>query len=102
MECSFYPWAPVFTFFPALAASEMASDPKLQHKWSQRNSGHPMYDFNRGEWKEGGWVAERLRPVSDNAKPETMRATAASCQQTLEYEGSCGFLRTSPFQTMCE
>ncbi|CDJ37835.1 mRNA capping enzyme, putative [Eimeria tenella] len=70
VECFWRPSAPVFTFYPLLQQQQQQTL-KQQQQWAARNQGHPMYDFDRGHWKEGGWVAERIR--TDKAMPNDMR-----------------------------
>ncbi|KAL8272752.1 hypothetical protein Esti_003302 [Eimeria stiedai] len=68
VECFWRPTAPVFTFYPALRERPSARE---EQRWNSRNQGHPFYDFDRGEWREGGWVAERIR--TDKAMPNDVK-----------------------------
>ncbi|KAL8438286.1 hypothetical protein ACSSS7_000263 [Eimeria intestinalis] len=68
VECFWRPTAPVFTFYPALREKPSARE---EQRWNSRNQGHPFYDFDRGEWREGGWVAERIR--TDKAMPNDVK-----------------------------
>ncbi|OEH74744.1 mRNA capping [Cyclospora cayetanensis] len=68
VECFWRSSAPVYTFYPALRENPTSRE---EQRWTARNQGHPFYDFDRGEWREGGWVAERIR--TDKTMPNDMR-----------------------------
>lgn len=64
VECFWFPSPPVYTFIPSLRSAEDQRNEKEICKWRTWNAAKPFYDLENGTWKEGGWVAERIRTVS--------------------------------------
>nr|CEL68642.1 TPA: AT3g09100/MZB10_13, related [Neospora caninum Liverpool] len=61
VECFWFPSPPVYTFVPSLRSAEDLRSEKEMCTWQTWNAAKPLYDLENGTWKEGGWVAERIR-----------------------------------------
>ncbi|KFG45283.1 mRNA capping enzyme, partial [Toxoplasma gondii FOU] len=81
VECFWFASPPVYTFVPSLRSAEDSRSDKEVCRWRAWNAAKPLYDVENGTWKEGGWVAERIR--TDKSLPNSFQVMK-KVQQSID------------------